>query len=209
MKTVMVQRYTFRERVNHWVVVLAFLFLLVSGLALFYPSNYWLVNLVGGGTCARILHPFIGVIMFVSFLGMMFRFWKDNHLTKNDYLWLSKVGAALRDDHSNLPEIGRYNPRQKLMFHTVALCIPVLLIAGVIMWRPYFAPLFSIETIRWAMVVHSLAAFVLIFVIIAHVYAAIFWVTGTLSAMTTGMVTRAWAKRHHPLWYREVSAGEI
>ncbi|OQW95786.1 MAG: formate dehydrogenase subunit gamma [Beggiatoa sp. IS2] len=208
MKIPMVQRYTFPERVNHWVVMLTFLLLLVSGLAWFYPSFYWMVNLLGGGTCARILHPFIGVVMFISFLGMTFRFWKDNRMTKNDYQWLGKIGAVLRNDHHNLPEIGRYNPGQKLLFKTLVVCMLVLMVSGVIMWQPYFAPLFCIDSVRWAILAHSLAAFVLISGITVHVYAAIFWITGSFTAMTTGLVTRAWARKHHPLWYREVSSGK-
>ena len=44
----------------------------------------------------------------------------------------------------------------------------------------------------------------LIGLIIAHVYAAI-WTKGTIRAMTRGTVTRAWARFHHPLWFRKVT----
>jgi len=42
--------------------------------------------------------------------------------------------------------------------------------------------------------------------IIVHIYAA-YWVRGTIRAMTQGTVPRAWAKHHHPGWYREVTKG--
>ncbi|MEN1226767.1 formate dehydrogenase cytochrome b556 subunit, partial [Pseudomonas aeruginosa] len=40
-------------------------------------------------------------------------------------------------------------------------------------------------------------------VIMVHIYAAL-WVKGTITAMVEGWVTSAWAKKHHPRWYREV-----
>ena len=43
--------------------------------------------------------------------------------------------------------------------------------------------------------------------IILHVYAALFWVRGSLRAMTRGTVSRAWARHHHPLWYRRMTGG--
>lgn len=47
------------------------------------------------------------------------------------------------------------------------------------------------------------AAVALIVVIMVHIYAAL-WVKGTITAMVEGWVTRSWAKKHHPRWYREV-----
>ena len=41
--------------------------------------------------------------------------------------------------------------------------------------------------------------------VIYHVYMSTAAMPGTLRAMTRGTVTRAWAKWHHPRWYREVS----
>ncbi|HLS22113.1 MAG TPA: cytochrome b/b6 domain-containing protein, partial [Paenalcaligenes sp.] len=59
-------RYTYFQRMNHWFIALCFILLAVSGLALFHPSLYWLANILGGGTWTRILHPFIGVAMFIA-----------------------------------------------------------------------------------------------------------------------------------------------
>ena len=56
-----IKRFTFAERVVHWVVGLSFLFLLLTGLAFSHPRLYWLTVFAGGGATARILHPWIGV----------------------------------------------------------------------------------------------------------------------------------------------------
>jgi formate dehydrogenase subunit gamma len=62
--------------------------------------------------------------------------------------------------------------------------------------------------VRIAAVLHAAAAFVLIMGIIVHIYAAIFWVRGSLRAMTRGTVTHAWAKHHHARWYRRVTGNK-
>lgn len=62
----------------------------------------------------------------------------------------------------------------------------LLLVSGVIIWRPYFAPAFSIPVIRFALMLHSFAAVALIVVIMVHIYAAL-WVKGTITAMVEGL----------------------
>ena len=81
-----------------------------------------------------------------------------------------------------------------------------MFVTGIIRWQPWFTPFCPVNLIRVAILLHALAAFVLIAGLIVHVYAAI-WVKGTLRAMTRGTVTQAWAKTHHPGWYRSVSKG--
>ena len=46
-------RFTFVERVVHWIVGLSFVLLLLTGLAFSYPSLFWITTLVGGGPSAR------------------------------------------------------------------------------------------------------------------------------------------------------------
>lgn len=202
----LVVRYTAPQRFNHWVVAIAFVLLALSGLALFHPAMYWLANLFGGGPWTRILHPFIGVVMAAFFLVLAARLWHHNRMTDNDRKWLGKIGDVLANREQGLPEVGRYNAGQKMLFKTMVACMLLLFISGVVFWRPYFAPAFPLDMIRFAAVVHAAAAFVLIAGIIVHIYAAI-WIKGTLGAMTRGTVTPAWAKKHHPGWYREIGGG--
>ena len=66
----MLKRYEERERMNHWFIVLMFLLAGLSGLAFFHPSLFFLSNFFGGGPWARILHPFLGVLMVVALLSI-------------------------------------------------------------------------------------------------------------------------------------------
>ncbi len=202
----LVRRYEVKERINHWWVAIMFVLLALSGLALFHPAFFPLVYLFGGGTWARILHPFIGVVMFVSFLGLATRFWDDNTITNVDREWRKHLGDILANKARELPEIGKYNIGQKYLFWTLVIAIPLLMVSGFVIWQPYFAPLFPITLVRLAALVHAFIAFIAILAIIIHIYAAI-WTRGSIRAMVRGTVTAAWARHHHPGWYQDISKG--
>jgi len=198
----LIERYTPNERTNHWITAISFILLALSGLALFHPSMFWLTSLFGGGQWTRILHPFVGIVMFVSFMILALRFWHHNYLDADDVQWLKQIDDVLANREDRLPEIGRYNAGQKLLFFVMVLCLLALLASGIVIWRAYFAFYFPIDVVRIAADVHAIAAFVLICGIIVHIYAAL-WIKGSIGAMTRGTVTLGWARKHHPKWFRE------
>ena len=199
-------RYTAPERANHWVVGMTFILLALSGLAFFHPAFYPLSQLFGGGVWARILHPFIGVAMALSFGAMFFRFWKLNIMTPTDKEWLSQIREMLDGNDHKMPEAGKYNGGQKLLFWLLVGCMALLTLSGIVIWRAYFSALFPVGLIRFASVAHAVAAAVIIGLIILHVYVAI-WTKGSIRAMLYGTVSRAWAKQHHPAWFRQMMGG--
>src|SRR5262245_62631983 len=90
-----IQRYTPEERGNHWIVAICFVLAALSGLALFHPSFFIFSSLFGGGPWTRILHPFIGVLMFAFFCITMVRFWNLNKITDADRKWMARVGDVI------------------------------------------------------------------------------------------------------------------
>ena len=207
MRSGEIRRYNENERLNHWAVAILFVLLAASGLAFFHPAFWFLSVLLGGGTWARILHPFLGVLMFVLFFVMAMRYWDDNKIQPYDREWGKRLSDVINNRDDNLPAIDKYNVGQKQLFWTMVGTMALLIVSGIIMWRPYFAGLFPIVLVRIAAVVHAVSAFILIVGIIVHVYAALFWVRGSLRAMTRGTVSHAWARHHHPLWYRRMTGG--
>lgn len=197
-----VSRYTAAARVNHWITAISLILLALTGLSLFHPSLYWLTNLFGGGSVTRALHPWLGVILFFSFCGLFFRFVPLNLWNRDDTVWMKNLGAVARGEEENLPELGKYNAGQKLVFWGMSIVILALISSGIVIWDKYFDYLFSIDQKRVAVVMHSAAAVGAITIWIVHVYAAI-WVRGTIRAMTRGSVTAGWAFRHHRKWLRE------
>ncbi|QQC66930.1 formate dehydrogenase subunit gamma [Paraburkholderia ginsengisoli] len=199
----LIVRYTPNERTNHWITAITFVLLALSGLAMFHPAMSWLYAIFGGGQWTRILHPFVGCVMFVSFLILALRFWHHNYLDKADIQWMRQIDDVLNNREEKLPAIGKYNAGQKLLFFTMVVCLVLLLASGIVIWRRYFSFYFPIEIIRLAAVVHAAAAFVLIVGIVVHIYAAL-WVKGSIGAMTRGTVTYGWARKHHPNWFKEI-----
>jgi formate dehydrogenase subunit gamma len=196
------QRYTAEERANHWIVGICFILLALSGLAFFHPAFYPLTQLFGGGVWARILHPIIGWLMMIGFVLMYFRFKALNRMEPADREWLDRVGEMMDGNDHNMPEQGKYNGGQKAMFWAMSVCMLLLFVSGIILWRAYFS--FPVDVVRLGAVVHAAVAAIMIAMIFVHVYAAL-WVRGTVRAMVYGTVTRAWAKQHHRAWYRQVT----
>jgi formate dehydrogenase subunit gamma len=166
--------------------------------------NHCLTGLFGGGPTTRWLHPFVGVLLFFSFLLLFLQMWRLNLPQAGDGTWMAHLGDVMAGHEENLPEIGKYNAGQKMVFWAMTGLILVLIVTGVMIWQQYFPDLVPIPTRRIAIAVHALAAVGILFVFILHVYAA-FWTRGTIRAMTRGTVTGGWAFRHHRKWLRELA----
>ena len=208
-----VRRYSGSARVNHWIVAVCFVLLLLSGLSLFHPSLYWLSGLFGGGAVVRWLHPWIGVVLAVAFIGLFVRFFAQNLPENTDWQWLARIRYVLNGRDEFLPEVGKYNAGQKFVFWSQSVLVTILFVTGMGLWQQgltFVEGLFgfkaTIDQLRLAALLHASAALLAILVWILHVYAAI-WVKGTMRAMTRGTVSEGWAKLNHPLWHQEVTKG--
>ncbi|NDH61361.1 MAG: formate dehydrogenase subunit gamma [Alphaproteobacteria bacterium] len=197
-----VSRYTAVARINHWITAVSLILLALSGMALFHPSLYFLTYLFGGGQITRAVHPWIGVVLGVSFLGLFIRFFTLNFWNRDDTIWMKNLGSVINNKEEGLPELGKYNAGQKLVFWGQSILILLLLGSGFVLWDTYFASYTTIDQKRLSAVVHALCAIGAILIWIVHVYAAI-WVKGTLSAMTRGSVSGGWAWKHHRKWFRQ------
>jgi formate dehydrogenase subunit gamma len=203
-----VRRHALDVRIVHWIVAISFILLALSGLALFYPGLYFLTGLFGGGETARMLHPWIGLVLAVGYLDLFIRMvgsclWS----APEDNIWMGRLIDVMRNREEGLPEIGKFNPGQKLYFWAMALLIVVLLVTGIITWHAYFGALTSIPTQRVAVLLHSIAAVLAIIAFIVHVHMGT-WEAGTLRAMTRGTVTGGWAWKHHRKWLRQVAIAQ-
>src|SRR4249920_3756053 len=106
---VTVDRYTTGARINHWITAASLVLLALSGLSLFHPSLFFLTGLFGGGSIVRMIHPWIGVVLFFGFFGLFLRFWKANLWVRTDNVWMTRLRDVLTGHDENLPEVGKYN----------------------------------------------------------------------------------------------------
>jgi formate dehydrogenase subunit gamma len=200
----LIPRYSHGERLTHWAVAVAYVALFLSGLALFHPFFFWTSALFGGPTFMRIIHPFLGVAFAIVFYAYAARIWRENVLVPKDMPWLRGMFRYMNREGEHVPVEGKYNAGQKMMFWSMIGVILVLLVTGLLLWRPYFAPYVSPGIRRFAGLLHAAMAFIMFVGIGVHIYAA-YWTKGSIRAMTRGTVSRAWARAHHPGWFDKVT----
>ena len=121
----------------------------------------------------RQLHPYLGVLMTLAFLVMFFRFKSLNAMTPADKEWLSRAGEMMDGNDHNMPEQGKYNGGQKMMFWAMALCMLLLFVSGIFLWRTYFTV--PVDVVRLGAVVHAAIAAIMIAMIFVHVYACLLY----------------------------------
>ena len=192
-------------RLVHWGVAASFFIALVSGMPIWTPLFGWMATLVGGLDVARLIHPYAGVV-FIAFSFAMFANWQgDMKMTESDREWLGpKVFKYMRYEDAAV-DTGKYNGGQKIFFFAVTIGAVAFLLSGIVMWFPESFP----RALRlWMVVLHDLSFIGFLVGVVSHIYMGTAAEPGTFRAMTVGTVTRAWAKLHHPGWYRDVMAEE-
>lgn len=204
-----IERYSLFERLVHGLATVAFVYLLVTGLALFTPLLYWLAALVGGGGVARAWHPWMGLV-YAAVLVVMYGLWRrDMRLSALDRAWSRALKHYIRNEDAQVPPAGRFNAGQKQFFWGMLGAGALLLVSGVVLWIPHWVyP-------RWrllgeiALVLHVVAALASIGLFILHVYMGTAVVRGSLGAIVHGRVSRAWARSHHLAWFQQIAEDRL
>ena len=152
-KSKMIVRTKFIDRACHWTVVICFFLVALSGISFFFPTLQWLTQTFGTPQMGRILHPFFGIAIFVALMFMFVRFVHHNIPDKKDIPWLLNIVEVLKGNEHKVADVGKYNAGQKMMFWSIMSMIFVLLVTGVIIWRPYFAQYFLMQVIRYSLLI--------------------------------------------------------
>jgi formate dehydrogenase subunit gamma len=199
-------RYRFSERVMHAVAALVFVYLLLTGLALWTPALYWIATMLGGGFLVRLLHPWAGLLLFAIAVWMLGLWYGEMRTTDADRAWRRAMLKYIRNDDRNVPAVGRFNYGQKVFFWTMIWGTVALVISGVVLWFPEAIPPAARVVREIAVLVHAITALVVIAAFIVHVYMGVAVVPGSVEAIVHGNVTADWARHHHRLWADEVNA---
>jgi len=196
-------RHRLSSRAIHWTVALFFFVCLFTGLPIWTPLFGWMATLFGGLSVCRWLHPWSGVVFSIASLVMFVHWFSEMKLTEKDREFLTPGGMVryfrYQGDDSG---VGKYNGGQKLLFWAAALGALGLLLSGIVIWFP---EQFGHGLRQLSYVVHDLAFILFFAMIIGHIYLGTAAEPGTFRAMTSGTVTKGWARLHHPRWYREVT----
>jgi formate dehydrogenase subunit gamma len=200
-----IQRYTFHERLCHWLTGLTYVYCLGTGLAFYTPYLFWIAIALGGGPTSRFWHPIMGVLFVIAAIWMHGIWREDMQITATDREWLDKSKNYVTNHDDLVPPQGRFNAGQKAFYWAMFYGALVLLISGIPMWFPELMP----AGLRWlrplVIVIHESAALITIGAFIIHVYMGVFVVPGSVAAIVVGHVSKDWARTHHRLWFNQVA----
>jgi formate dehydrogenase subunit gamma len=200
-----VLRYTFTERIIHWIAGVSYVYLLLTGLAFWSPWLYWMAVMLGGGQASRAWHPWVGLVFMAAVLRMYQMWQKDMRITEQDRAWSKAIRHYVRHEDEAMPPVGRFNAGQKYLFWVMFWGGIVLLLTGLVLWFTEYIP-WNLRFLRYlSVLLHPVAFLVTLAGFIIHVYMGTAAVRGGFTSVIRGEVTEAWARKHHRLWLAQIT----
>lgn len=229
-------RFKFIERMAHWILAGSFILLGVTGLFVKYGREFIApylgkefnsVLLIG----SKFIHNNVAWAFMVA-LVMIFVMWVWHNIpNRTDITWFAQAGGIVGKKH---PPAKKFNAGQKIIFWSVILLGGSISVSGLSLLFPFELPLFAKtftvmndlgipgllgmaefptvlapqEEMAFAQAWHAIVSFVLMAIIIAHIYIGSVGMQGAYDAMGSGEVDEAWAHQHHSLWLEEVKEKE-
>ena len=163
-------RYSFSERLMHSFAAVSYVYLLLTGLAFWSPSFYWIATVLGGGFLARAMHPIVGVVFAVVATWMLLKWSLVMRVTAEDKAWRKAMWHYIRNEDQHVPTTGRFNFGQKMQFWVMTISAFVLLLSGLVLWFPHSIPADAAVLRQIAILLHVITALVTIGAFIIHVY---------------------------------------
>jgi formate dehydrogenase subunit gamma len=156
--------------------------------------------LFGGLSVCRWLHAWLGVAFSAASLLMFVHWFRDMIFDENDRRF--NVFEYMKFSDKEDPNVGKYNAGQKFFFWAAGVGALALLLSGVVLWWPTF---FSQPLRSVSILLHDLSFIAFFVAIVGHIYLGTAAEPGTFRSITRGTVTKAWARLHHPRWFRDVT----
>ena len=235
MSGVTIQRFRAVERFGHWLLAGSFILLGVTGLVTLF-GRVALIPLFGRDVFAKfalaskVIHNNVSWAFMLALI-MIFVMWVAHNIpSRHDLVWVARAGGLFsRNSH---PPARKFNAGQKIIFWAVILLGGSISVSGLSLLFPFempmFAPTFAKlnalglpdllglaplpemlsphEEMQYAQLWHASVSFVLMAIIIAHIYLGSVGMEGAYDAMGSGQVDRNWAREHHGLWVAEEDA---
>ena len=228
-----IERFKAIERFSHWCLAGSFLMLALTGLLLLFGRNVLIpifgheVN-SGIATFSIWVHNNIAWVFMASLVAIFVLWVAHNIPNKLDLEWLAKGGGIIGNAH---PSAKKFNAGQKIIFWVVIILGTSVSVSGLSLLFPFEFPMFAAtfsklntlgitgllgmdplptnllphEEMQLSQIWHSIVAFIMMAIIIAHIYIGSVGMVGAYDAMGSGQVDVNWAKQHHDIWEEEVS----
>jgi formate dehydrogenase subunit gamma len=161
---------------------------------------------------------------------MVFVMWVVHNIpNRTDWVWIKQGGGIFTKSH---PPAKKFNFGQKIIFWSVIVLGASVSASGLSLLFPFEMPMFAKtfaimnnvglsealdlgmlstemspqEEMQFAQAWHAIVAFVMMAMIMAHIYIGTLGMEGAYDAMGSGEVDEEWARQHHSLWYEDVKA---
>lgn len=231
-----VTRFKAIERFAHWLLAGSFILLGVTGLLSLF-GRVALVPLFGHGANSTILifskwvHNNVSWAFMLGLI-MVFVMWVIHNLPhRSDLTWIAQGGGIFSKKH---PPARKFNAGQKVIFWSVIVLGGSISLSGLSLLFPFELPMFAKtfvalnsigapgwvgldplptvltphQEMQFAQAWHAIVSFLLMAIIIAHIYIGTVGMEGAYDAMGSGEVDEAWAHQHHSIWLDDLKAKE-
>ncbi len=228
-----VMRFQAVERFGHWLMAGSFVVLAITGLLVLFGrmAIIPLLGLEAFSTLAAGSKWVHNNISWAFMLGlvMVFVMWVLHNIpNRTDLKWLA-VGGGIFSKGVH-PPAKKFNAGQKLIFWAVIVFGASISVSGLSLLFPFELPMFAKtfqilndtglpqavgygalpetlaphEEMQFATLWHTIMAFALTAIILAHIYIGSVGMEGAFDAMGSGEVEEQWAREHHGLWLEEL-----
>ncbi|MGI3213431.1 formate dehydrogenase subunit gamma, partial [Roseovarius tibetensis] len=228
-----VTRFQAVERFGHWLMAGSFVVLAITGLVVLFGRTV-VIPLLGHeafstvAVASKWVHNNISWAFMLGLVMVFFMWVLHNIPNRTDLKWLA-VGGGMFSKGVH-PPAKKFNAGQKMIFWATIIFGASISASGLSLLFPFDLPMFAKtfavlndtglpqlvgygalpetlaphEEMQLSTLWHSIMAFVLTAIIIAHIYIGSVGMEGAFDAMGTGEVEEQWAREHHGLWLEEL-----
>jgi formate dehydrogenase subunit gamma len=228
-----VTRFEALERFGHWLMAGSFVVLAITGLVVLFGRTV-VIPLLGHeafstvAVASKWVHNNISWAFMLGLVMVFFMWVLHNIPNRTDLKWLAVGGGMFKKGVH--PPAKKFNAGQKMIFWATIIFGASISASGLSLLFPFDLPMFAKtfavlndtglpqlvgygalpetlaphEEMQLSTLWHSIMAFVLTAIIIAHIYIGSVGMEGAFDAMGTGEVEEQWAREHHGLWLEEL-----
>ena len=208
-----IEKYRKPTRILHWVHLVSFCVLFLTGLVLFIPQLGFLAQ----DSWTRIIHRIGAAVFVVAPLIYIPLNWRATKKGISDAFtwgaadisWLKAAPAYyFTGDEKGMPPQGHMNTGQKLWWFIVLVSGAVFVLTGIIMW--FFKTIAPSALLQWMVFLHDIAFIVSGAMLFLHIYLGVIHplMTESWKAITKGTLSADYARKHHAKWYDEATKGK-
>lgn len=215
----MVVRFSISQRLEHALVMVAFIMLVATGLPQRFPDNgwsQWVIQNLGGIHATRLIHRTFGFVLVFGaayHIGAIVQVFIRKRplsmlVTFKDF---SDAINAFRHDvgfADQLPQYGRFDFREKFEYWGMAFGTSIMILSGLILMYPVVVARFLPgQLIPAAKTMHGYEGLLaLLIILVWHLYNAHFGPDKFPCNTTifTGRISREHMEKEHPIEYEEM-----